>query len=486
MPVGAWPLLGHLPMLSEPRLPHITLGALADKYGPVFTVRLGLHKAIVINSWEVAKECFTTNDKLFATRPSSVAVKTMGYNYAVFAFGPYGPYWREARKMAILELLSNHRLELLKHVRISEVSTSMKELYQVWQANCNKANGAALVEMKQWFGDLTLNVVVRMVAGKRYFGSSANADDGEGKRLQKGVHDFFHLVGLFVVSDAVPFLGTLLDFQGHEKAMKRTAKELDSILGRWLDEHRRNKLNAGTNLEQDFMYVMLSLLEKDKKFYGYEADVVNKAMCLTMILGGADTTLLTLTWALSLLLNNRHSLIKAQDEIDTNVGRDRVVDESDVGKLVYLQAIVKETLRLYPADPLSAQHLATEDCTIGGYHVPVGTRLVTNIWKIQRDPRIWSNPSEFHPERFLTTQANVDVRGQHFEYIPFGSGRRSCPGISFGLQVIHLGLARVLQGFDFETPLNKPVDMTESAGLTNLKVTPLEVLITPRLPSNLY
>ncbi|PIA52413.1 hypothetical protein AQUCO_01000348v1 [Aquilegia coerulea] len=453
-PAGAWPLIGHLPMLSEPGLPHIVLGDWADKYGPAFTIRFGMHKALVVSSWEVAKECFTTNDKALASRPTSVAIKIMACNGALFGFAPYGKYWREARKIAILELLSNHRLELLKHVRISEVSTSIKELYQVWQESCNSETGSALVEMKPWFGDLTLNVVVRMVAGKRYFGSSVKLDNGEGKRLQKVVHDFFHLVGLFVVSDAVPFLGAWFDFKGYEKAMKRTAKELDNIMEGWLQEHRRNKLEHGTNVEQDFMYVLLSILDENDKFYGYEADLVNKAICVNMIFGGVDTTTVTLTWALSLLLNNRDILQKAQHEIDSIVGKDRLVDESDITKLVYLQAIVKETLRLYPAAPLSAQHLAMEDCTVSGYHVRAGTWLFTNIYKIQRDPRVWSSPSEFQPERFLTTQANVDFRGKHFEFVPFGSGRRSCPGMSFALQVVYLTLARLLQGFDFETPLN--------------------------------
>ncbi|KAF9608874.1 hypothetical protein IFM89_011912 [Coptis chinensis] len=482
--IGGWPIIGHLPMLFEPRIPHIVLGALADKYGPAFTIRLGVHKALVVSSWEVAKECFTTNDKVLATRPSSVAAKIMGYNYALFAFGPYGSYWREARKIAILELLSNQRLQSLRHVRISEVSTSIKELYQLWQVNCDRANGAVLVEMKQWLSDLTLNVVVRMVARKRYFGAGAKVDEDEGRRFQKGLKDFFHLIGLFVLSDALPFL-RWIDFQGHEKAMKTTAKELDTVLGKWLEEHRQDKFIGGTKPEPDFMDVMLSILE-DKKLFGYEADEVNKAMCLAMILGGADTTVVTITWTLSLLLNNPHSLKKAQDEIDTNVGKDRLVEESDIDKLVYLQAIVKETLRLYPASPLPAQHQAIEDCTVAGYHVPAGTRIITNVWKIQQDPRLWSNPCDFHPERFLTTQAKVDLRGQHFEFIPFGSGRRMCPGISFGLQVVHLTLARMLQSFDVKTPLDASVDMTESAGLTNLKATPLEVLITPRLPPNLY
>lgn len=179
-------------------------------------------------------------------------------------------------------------------------------------------------------------------------------------------------------------------------------------------------------------------------------------------------------------------LRKAQDELDLYVGKERPVDESDIKNLVYLQAIIKETLRLYPAGPLLGPREAMNDCTVSGYHVPAGTRLVVNVWKIQRDPRVWPNPSAFSPERFLTSHADIDVRGQQFELIPFGSGRRSCPGASFALQVLHLTLAHFLHAFELSTPLDQPVDMTESPGLTIPKATPLDVLLKPRLPAKVY
>ena len=179
-------------------------------------------------------------------------------------------------------------------------------------------------------------------------------------------------------------------------------------------------------------------------------------------------------------------LKKAQEELDLQVGRERPVDESDIKNLVYIQAIIKETLRLYPAGPLLGPREVMNDCTIAGYHVPAGTRLIVNVWKIQRDPRVWSNPSAFLPERFLTSHADIDIRGQHFELIPFGSGRRSCPGASFALQLLHLTVARFLHAFELATPLNHPIDMTESPGLTIPKATPLEVLLKPRLPAYVY
>lgn len=205
-----------------------------------------------------------------------------------------------------------------------------------------------------------------------------------------------------------------------------------------------------------------------------------------LIAGATDTTTVTLTWALSLLLNNRHALKKVQDELDEHVGKERLANESDISKLVYLQAAVKETMRLYAAGPLSGPREFTEDCTLGGYHIKAGTRMILNLWKLHRDPRVWSNPLEFKPERFLTTHKAVDVKGQHFELLPFGGGRRSCPGISFGLQMTHLALAALLQAFEVTTPSNAHVDMSATFGLTIIKTTPLEVLAKPRLSPSLY
>lgn len=192
-----------------------------------------------------------------------------------------------------------------------------------------------------------------------------------------------------------------------------------------------------------------------------------------------------MTWALAFLLNNRKVLKKAQQEIDEHVGRERRVKESDTKNLIYLQAIIKETLRLHPPGPLGLAHESFEDCIVGGYHIPAGTQLMVNSIKLHQDSRMWSDPSEFKPERFLETHKNIDLRGQNFELIPFGSGRRVCPGISFSMQVMSLTLASLLHNFEITTLFNEPVDMTESAsGLTSLKESPLEVLFAPRLSTS--
>ncbi|KAH7575157.1 hypothetical protein JRO89_XS02G0055700 [Xanthoceras sorbifolium] len=430
---GAWPIIGHLHLLGSDQLLHQNLGEMADKYGKAFTIRLGIHRALVISSWEVTRECFTINDKVLSTRPESLGAKILAYDHLMLGFAPYGPYWRDVRKLATVELLSNHRLEILQHVRDTEINIFIKELY----AQCVKNGGVAAVEIKERFSHLSANVIVRMIAGKRYFGTD---DDEESRRFQKAIGNFFYLIS----------------------KMKRTARQLDYVLKNWVEEHSQRRLNRNVNdEEQDFMHVMLSAID-NHKISDQDANTTIKATCLGLILGGSDTTAGTLTWGLSLLLNNRRVLKKAQDELNLHVGKHCQVDESDIKNLIYLQAIVKETLRLYPAILLSGPREAMKDCTIAGYHIPAGTRLVVNLWKLHRDPSIWLNPSEFIPER------------------------RKYPGISLALQVLHLTLARLLHAFELGTVEDTAVDMSEGPGLNVPKATPLEVILTTRLPSMLF
>ncbi|GAB4845227.1 hypothetical protein Ancab_040123 [Ancistrocladus abbreviatus] len=486
-PAGSWPIIGHLCLLGGSQPLHITLSNLADVYGPIFMIKLGVNQVLVVSNKDPAKECLADNDKVFLNRPRSLAVEHLAYNSAMLNFSPYGSYWRQMRKIAILELLSNKRIEMLKHARTSELRSSIKSLHD--RTSCRKSSSTkngVIVEMKQWFGDISLNSMIQIAIGK----ASKDFKDDEYERFKRALRGYFELFGVVVVSDALPFL-RWLDIGGHEKAMKMTAKELDHVIQGCLEEHKIRRcrtLDEGAEKDKkDFMDVMLQIFDTttDDSSSSFESDTIIKATCLVMILGAADTSAATLTWALSLLLNNGHVLQKVQDELDTHVGKERLVDESDMKNLIYLEAVVKETMRLYPTVPLVPREAST-DCIISGYHVPMGTRLFVNVHKIHRDLQVWTDPDEFRPERFLTTHKNIDVRGQNFELIPFGSGRRICPGISFALHFIPLTLANLLHRFQIRTPHDELVDMTESSGLTNLKATPLSVILTPRLPSNLY
>lgn len=491
-PPGAWPVIGHLRLLGGQVPPCRTLGNLADRHGPIFTIRLGDRKAVVVSSWEAVKECFTTLDQVFLTRPKSAASTYMGYRNALFGLSPYGSYWREIRKICTLELLSKRRLDLLADVRASELQSCIKHLYNLCLAAAEQQHGLARADMSWWFLCVTMNTKVRMLSGKRYSGVEDGVGNVKSRTFMKAIEEFMYLSGVFVTSDFIPYV-KWLDLQGYVRSMKRNAAKLDKIMSEWLEEHlHKYKRNESVKKvqEQDFIDALLSQLGDniDALIHGHKSEDVIKATTLNLIVAGVDTSFVSLNWALSLLLNHNQVLKKAQEELDHFVGRERWVEESDTKNLVYLQAIIKETLRLYPPGPLSTPREAMEDCCLAGYHVPKGTILLVNLWKLHRDPRIWQEPKEFKPERFLTTHADVDVRGHQFEYIPFSSGRRVCPGIALAMRVMSLTLARVLQGFNLinNAPRNESIDMGEGLGLTMSKITPVEVLLSPRLPDELY
>nr|BBD34753.1 putative cytochrome P450 [Eschscholzia californica subsp. californica] len=480
---GAWPILGHLHLFKEGESPHHMLKNLADKYGPAFVMKFGQHRSLVVSNTKIVKECFTTNDTLFSNRPSTTAFDLMTYAHDSVAFTPYSPYWRELRKISTLKLLSNNRLKAIKKLRGEEVDVCFRGLYGLWK-NKTKNGAPVLVDMKKWFEEVANNVVIRVIVGKLSFGTKIVDGKEEAVEYKTVMDELLRLASLSLLSDMAPILGWLDFFQGSVRKMKQTGKRLDVLLEKWLGEHREKKNLVGED-EQDFMDVMLSIVE-ESKLSGHEADAVIKATCLAMIMGGTDTTAVTLTWIISLLMNNRHALEKAREELETHVGKDRQVEDTDLQNLVYLSAIVKETMRLYPLGTLLERE-TKEDCEIGGFHIQGGTRLLVNIWMVQRDPAVWNDPSTFKPERFLTDKSEIDVGGQHFELIPFGAGRRVCPAVSFALQFLHLVLARLIHGYDLGTSNNVEVDLTESPeGHVNHKASPLELLLTPRLNPELY
>ncbi|KAJ6320795.1 hypothetical protein OIU78_016066 [Salix suchowensis] len=238
---------------------------MAEKYGPIFTIKIGVHRALVVSNWETAKECFTTHDKVFADRPKTLASELLTYDGAMMGFSPYGSYWRHVRKITTVELLSTYRLGKLKDVRESEVRAFLKELYKLWDENRGGASKSksneVLVEMKGWFGDLTLNIVLRTIVGKAVGYITSDGDEvSTVKGWKKGLTDFFYLIGMFSVSDALPFL-RFLDLGGNGEAMKKIAKELDLVVEDWLEEHKQKRAAGIVKGKEDFMDLMLDVFD---------------------------------------------------------------------------------------------------------------------------------------------------------------------------------------------------------------------------------
>ncbi|MCO5570967.1 hypothetical protein L7F22_047018 [Adiantum nelumboides] len=212
-----------------------------------------------------------------------------------------------------------------------------------------------------------------------------------------------------------------------------------------------------------------------------------KATLMDIFGGASDTSAIVLEWAMAELLASPSKLKAVEEEvlcmISSKRDKNHAIEEGDIQNMPYLRAVVKETMRLHPVLPLLIPREARQPCNISGYEIPVKTRAFVNIWAIGRDPKVWDSPNEFLPERFLDN--NVDVRGQHFELLPFGSGRRVCPGQNLGLLIIHVILARLLHAFCW-SPHDLQHDMSEKFGIITIKAKPLLACATPRLPRECY
>lgn len=216
--------------------------------------------------------------------------------------------------------------------------------------------------------------------------------------------------------------------------------------------------------------------------------VANNEWCgQDLIAGGTESSAVTVEWAISELLKKPGLFAKATEELDRVIGRDRWVEEKDITDLPFIYAIVKETMRLHPVAPMLVPRMTREDVKVAGYDIPKGTRALVSVWAVGRDPELWENPNEFCPERFIGK--SIDVKGHDFELLPFGAGRRMCPGYSLGLKVIQSNLANLLHGFAWKLPGNmteKDLNMEEIFGLSTPKKFPLEAVVEPRLAPHLY
>ncbi|XP_057847184.2 xanthotoxin 5-hydroxylase CYP82C2 isoform X2 [Cryptomeria japonica] len=465
----SWPIFGHLLLLSRSKQPiHRLLSSLSECYGPIMQLQLGFRPVLVINSSDLAKECLTTNDKAFASRPLTSVGKHIGYDFKMLGLAPYGSYWRNARKLCTLQLFTPHRIESFRHIREGEISALIRSLFESWEREISPVN------MKSRLSDLTSNIMMLIVASKRFSPDLSREDFQEVQYFKEIMEETVLLMGTFDIAHYLPFL-KWVDPQAIVLAMKNLQKKREVFMKKLLQDHREKRgMHA-----RDLIDVLISATENNEFQSDHKDDTA-------MLIAGAETSAVTIEWALSALIKHPDVLCKAQQELDMQVGRDRLIKESDVNRLKYLQAIVKETLRLYPTAPLLLPHESIEACKVGGYHFPAGTQLLVNVWAIQRDASVWERPTEFDPERFVNSGKEIDVKGQDFKLIPFGSGRRVCPGISLALIVVTYTLGRLLQSFEWFAPEGTVIDMAEGLGITMPKSIPLEVVIKPRLPLHFY
>ncbi|PON49941.1 Cytochrome P450, E-class, group I [Parasponia andersonii] len=308
---------------------------------------------------------------------------------------------------------------------------------------------------------------MRMVAGKRYYGDDVT-DVEEARQFREIMKEVFAHGGAGNPGDFLPILNWI---DGFEKRLQRLAGKTDSFLQGLIEEHRA-KAKKHDEPRNTMIDHLLSLQESQPDYY---TDQIIKGFVLVLLLAGTDTSAVTLEWTMSNLLNHPHVLKKAKDELDSQIGQHQLVDESDLSKLPYLQGIISETLRLYPAAPLLVPHYSSNDCTIGGYDVPRDTILLVNAWAIHRDPKLWEDAESFKPERFEN-----NGEGEGYKLMPFGLGRRACPGMGLAQRVVGLTLGSLIQCFEWERVSEEKIDMAEGKGLTMPKAVPLEAMCKPR------
>ncbi|KAF7010710.1 hypothetical protein CFC21_025089 [Triticum aestivum] len=474
-----WPIIGNLNLIGA--LPHRSIHALSRQYGPLMQLRFGSFPVVVGSSAEMAKLFLKTHDVVFTDRPRTAAGKYTGYDNSTITWSPYNAHWRQARRVCLAELFSARRLESYAYIRREEMRALLCGLHE--------ASGR-LVLLKDHLSTLSLNVISRMVLGRKYLEKQAAGEDGSAtmapEEFKCMIDELFFLNGVLNIGDSIPWLDWM-DLQGYVRRMKKLSKKFDRFLEHVLDDHNERRRLQGDNfVSRDMVDVLLEIAGDPNLEVKLHRNGV-KAFIQDLIAGGTETTAITVEWAMSEMLKKPEVFSKATEELDRVVGRERWVTEDDIPNLPYVEAIVKETMRLHPVAPMLAPRLSREDASVGGYNIPVGTRVLINVWSIGRDPAVWDSPEEFVPERFVGSK--IDIKGHAFELLPFGSGRRMCPGYSLGLKVIHVSLANLLHGFVCELPDGVATDqlsMEEIFGLSTPRKFPLQVVMKPKLPGHLY
>lgn len=430
-------------------------------------LQLGSIPTLVVSSAEMAKEIFKNHDPVFSGRPQLRAANRLGYGSAV-SFSPYGEYWREMRRIMISELLSPRRVQSFEAVRLEEVKLLLRSI----------ALSSHPVDLSELTLSLTNNVVCRIALGKRdRFGVENN-------KLSEMLKETQEMLGGFFLVDFFPRLRWLGKFCAIENRLERNFREMDKFYEQVIKEHVDNHERDGAEHEQeheDVVDVLLRVQRDPNQPIAITDDQI-KGVLVDIFVAGTDTAAATMIWTMSELIRNPNAMKRAQEEIRQVLKGKEMVEEVDLPRLLYFKSVVKEALRLHPPAPLLVPRETTEACTIQGFEIPAKTRVLVNAKSIAMDPTCWENPNEFLPERFLDSP--FDFRGQHFEMLPFGVGRRGCPGMNFAMPLVELVLANLLYRFHWELPLGlgiQDLNMEEAIGITIHKRDHLWLKATPFL-----
>ncbi|KAI0529275.1 hypothetical protein KFK09_001822 [Dendrobium nobile] len=445
------PLIGNLHQISS--LPHQSLFELSKQHGPLMLLQLGSISTLVVSSASTAREIMRTHDLVFASRPSLKAARIFLYNNNDMALAAYGDYWRQTMKICVTNLLNLKMIQSFSLVRMEELSLMIERIARMASAN----KGAVCVS--EILNKLTSDVICKSILG-------SSLSEERRKLLCELIRMNSILFGKFFLEDYFPRLRWLDVLFGLEGELRRHSKKWDALLGEFIEEHVSQLAEGETTSSTCFIDVLLQL-QKDSSMPFVLTNEQIKALLLDMISTGIDTSHALLDWCMVELIRNPIVMEKVQSEVRGIAHGEEKVREEYLGKLSYMKAVIKEVLRLHPPAPLLLPRESLQDCQIQEYNISKKTRVLINAWAIGRDEEYWKEPREFKPERFLGD--NVDYKGNDFHYIPFGAGRRICPGIQFASSIVELALANLLYRFNWKLPSGiscDGMDMEDGPGIT--------------------
>ncbi|KAJ9147811.1 hypothetical protein P3X46_029930 [Hevea brasiliensis] len=453
------PILGNLFELGDQ--PHKSLAKLAKIHGPLMSLRLGRVTTVVISSATLAKEVLQTLDLTFSDRTVAQAIHAHKHHQESVVWLPVGARWRNLRKICNSYIFANQKLDANQDIRLKKIQDLLADV----QESCRV--GAA-VDVGQIAFKATLNVLSTNIFSLDLSDSSSDTV----REFKEVVRCIMEEAGKPNLADYFPMLRSI-DPQGIRRRMTIHFGKILDLFDRIIDQRLQLRKKQGYIPANDVLDTLLALNEHNK-----EIDTnCMKCLFLDLFVAGTDTTSSTLEWAMTELLRNPKTLMRAREEIEQTIGKGNLLQESDIAKLPYLKAIIKENFRLHPAAPLLVPHKAGADVEICGFTVPKDAQVLVNAWAIGRDPSLWEDPDTFLPERFLGL--DMDVRGRDFELIPFGAGRRICPGLPLAIRMLHLMLGSLINSFDWKLEdgiTQESMDMEDKFGITLQKAQPLRAI----------
>ncbi|XP_042507296.1 cytochrome P450 84A1-like [Macadamia integrifolia] len=469
------PIIGNMNMMDQ--LTHRGLAKLAKQYGGLLHLRLGFLHMVVVSTPEMARHVLQLQDNIFSNRPANIAIKYLTYDRADMAFAHYGPFWRQMRKICVMRLFSRKRAESWASVR-DEVESMIRTV-------ASKAGKP--INIGKLVFSLTMNITYRAAFGSDLL-------EGQEKFVSI-LQEFSKLFGAFNWADFIP-MPSMVHPQALHQRLVKARKSLDVFIDKIIDEHLAKKKNGATrsddaDIDSDMVDDLLTFYSEEARKSGESDDLQAsitltkdniKAIIMDVMFGGTETVASAIEWALAEMMKRPEELKRVQQELVDVVGLERRLQETDYEKLTYFRCAMKETLRLHPPIPLLL-HETAEDAEVAGFAIPKGARVVINAYAIGRDKDSWDEPDTFMPSRFLREGA-PDFKGSNFEFVPFGSGRRSCPGMQLGLYALELAVGHLLHCFTWELPDGmKPseLDMNDVYGLTAPRAVQLVAVPTPRL-----